>query len=150
MTMLTVTLKINYKTTHNYSWHDFNGNIRDFSFNLPTNRLIKAHMINKGLTTMATKQTTDTNEEVAIVELTLAQVLEMRLDEAVGPAIEEGLDADPTFYRPFEKKTEAELQFESEKCDAACVIAKMKQEKPDPQIEATRRDINREKRLRTA
>lgn len=98
---------------------------------------------------MATEKT-DTNEEVAIVELTLAQALEMRLDEAVGPAIEEALDADPRFYRPFEKKTEEELQFESEKCDAACVIAKMKQEKPDPQIEATRRDINREKRLRIA
>lgn len=89
-----------------------------------------------------------TKEEIAIVELTLPQVLEMRLDEAVGPAIEEALDEDPQFYRPFEKKTEKELKFEGEKCDAACVIAKMKNETPDPQIEATRRDINREKRLR--
>ena len=87
-------------------------------------------------------------EETAEIELTLEQALEMRLDEAVGPAIEEALDRDPTFYRPFKDKSDADLTFEDEKCSAACVIAKMKNEAPDPQIEATRRDIVREKKLR--
>lgn len=100
---------------------------------------------------MATKKLTpNVAEETAEIELTLEQALEMRLDEAVGPAIEEALDKDPTFYRPFEKKTAEELTFEDEKCSAACVIAKMKNEAPDPQIEATRRDVAREKKLRAA
>lgn len=90
-----------------------------------------------------------TTEEVAIVELTLEQVLEMRMDEVVGPAIEEGLDNDPEFYRPFKDKSEKDLQFEREKCDALCVAAALKNETPERKIDATRRDIKREQELRT-
>lgn len=101
---------------------------------------------------MATKQKAtpvETNDEIAEVDLTLEQALHMRYDEVVGPAIEEGLDNDPFFYRPFKDKSDAELQFEAEKCDAACVTAALKNEKPDPKIDGARRDINRERKIRS-
>ena len=89
-------------------------------------------------------------EEIAIVELTLEQTLEMRYDEVVGTAIEEALDADPQFYRPFEKLKDQALTYEKEKCDAACVTAKLKNEKPNPKIDGTRRDIKREQAIRAS
>ncbi len=108
--------------------------------------------IHNGVTQMATKQKAtpvETNDEIAEVDLTLEQALHMRYDEVVGPAIEEGLDNDPFFYRPFKDKSDAELQFEAEKCDAACVTAALKNEKPDPKIDGARRDINRERKIRS-
>lgn len=108
--------------------------------------------IHNGVPKMAAKpksHTTETHEEIAEVDLTLEQVLHMRFDEVVGPAIEEGLDNDPFFYRPFKDKSDADLQFEAEKCDAACVTAALKNEKPDPKIDGARRDINRERKIRS-
>lgn len=101
---------------------------------------------------MATKQKAapvETYDEIAEVDLTLEQALHMRYDEVVGPVIEESFDNDPFFYRPFKDKNDEELKFEAEKCDAARVTAALKNEKPDPKIDGARRDINRERKIRS-
>lgn len=91
----------------------------------------------------------EVHEEVATVEITEKQMLSMRYQEVVNEAIEEALDEQPYFYRPYEKHTDAQLDEELEKCTSDCVAAKLKNEKPEPQIEGRRRDINREKRIRS-
>lgn len=120
------------------------------------NKAIQFHFNNTGLlpayTATRSKETMSsetTNEEVAIVELTLPQLLEMRFDDAVGQAIEDALDNDPFYYRPYEKKPDKWLIEEIEKCDAACVTAKILNEKPDPKIDGKRRDIAREQKIRS-
>jgi hypothetical protein len=138
LTMLTVKKRIGtrYLATPNIA----------FQFHFENTGLLPAYIATRSKETMSSE---DTNEEVAIVELTLPQLLEMRYDDAVGQAIEDALNNDPFYYRPYEKKSDKWLVEEIKKCDAACVTAKILNEKPDPKIDGKRRDIAREQKIRS-
>lgn len=128
----------------------------DFSLTLESKsriairRLFANHVLNQrnGVTKVSNNTPDQMYEEIAVVEVTLEQMLSVRYEATVNEAIEEALDEQPYFYRPFQKKTDKQLEDILAECQAACVTAKLTNEKPDLKIDCKRRDAEREQKIR--